>query len=56
LDFYLQVEKMPAMEVAAWKKNMKNEYISYTNVYNGYVIVKIIKEGKKWVPIGQKKK
>jgi hypothetical protein len=20
LDFYLQVEKMPAMEVAAWKK------------------------------------
>jgi len=25
------------------KNNMKNEYISYTNVYNGYVIVK---EGK----------
>ncbi len=25
------------------KNNMKNEYISYINVYNGYVIVK---EGK----------
>jgi len=25
------------------KNNIKNDYISYTNVYNGYVIVK---EGK----------